>query len=37
GHYYLLGYWPTASTHELRSIDVSVTRKGVKARARQRR
>jgi hypothetical protein len=37
GHYYLLGYWPAPSTHQLRSIDVSVTRKGVKARARQRR
>lgn len=37
GHYYLLGYWPTASKHELRSIDVDVTRKGVRIHARQRR
>jgi VWFA-related protein len=37
GHYYLLGYWPAASKHDLRSIDVSVARKGVKVRARQRR
>jgi VWFA-related protein len=37
GHYYLLGYWPVASKHEVRSIDVSVTRKGVHVRARQRR
>lgn len=37
GHYYLLGYWPAASTRELHSIDVSVARKGVKVRARQRR
>jgi hypothetical protein len=37
GHYYLLGYWPPASKHDLRSIDVTVTRKGVHVRARQRR
>jgi VWFA-related protein len=37
GHYYLLGYWPAASKHDLRSIDVSVARKGVRVRARQRR
>jgi VWFA-related protein len=37
GHYYLLGYWPPASKHELRSIDVSVARKGVRVHARQRR
>jgi VWFA-related protein len=37
GHYYLLGYWPAASKRELRSIDVTVTRKGVRVRARQRR
>jgi hypothetical protein len=37
GHYYLLGYWPEASKHELRSIDVSVARKGVHVRARRRR
>ncbi len=37
GHYYMLGYWPPPSTHEVRSIDVRVTRKGVHVRARQRR
>ena len=37
GHYYLLGYWPAASKHNLRSIDVDVTRKGVRVRARRRR
>jgi VWFA-related protein len=37
GHYYLLGYWPAASTRELHSIDVTVARKGVKVRVRQRR
>jgi VWFA-related protein len=37
GHYYLLGYWPAASTREVHSIDVSIARKGVKVRARQRR
>ena len=37
GHYYLLGYWPAASRRELRSIDVSVARKGVRVRARQLR
>ena len=37
GHYYLLGYWPPASKHEVRSIDVSVARKGVRVHARQRR
>jgi VWFA-related protein len=37
GHYYLLGYWPSASKREIRSIDVSVARKGVRVRARQRR
>jgi VWFA-related protein len=37
GHYYLLGYWPVPSKRDLRSIDVSVARKGVKVRARQRR
>lgn len=37
GHYYLLGYWPVASTRDLRSIDVSVARKGVHAHARLRR
>jgi VWFA-related protein len=37
GHYYLLGYWPAASKHDLRSIDVDVARKGVHVHARQRR
>lgn len=37
GYYYLLGYWPSASKRELRSIEVSVARKGVRTRARQRR
>ena len=37
GHYYLLGYWPSASKHELRSIDVGVARKGVRVHARLRR
>ena len=37
GHYYLLGYWPSASTRDLHEIDVSVARKGVRVRARQRR
>ena len=37
GHYYLASYWPTASKHDLHSIDVSVSRKGVQIHARQRR
>ncbi|MGH9140390.1 MAG: VWA domain-containing protein [Vicinamibacterales bacterium] len=37
GHYYLLGYWPAVSKHELRNIEVSVARKGVHIRARRRR
>ena len=37
GHYYLLGYWPSASRRDLHSIDVGVARKGVHVRARQRR
>ena len=37
GHYYLLGYWPAASARDLHAIDVSVARKGVRLRARQRR
>jgi VWFA-related protein len=37
GHYYLLGYWPAASKHELHSIDVDVARKGVRVHARLRR
>jgi hypothetical protein len=37
GHYYLINYWPAASKRDLRTIDVSVSRKGVQIRARQRR
>ena len=37
GHYYLASYWPAASKHDLHSIDVSVSRKGVQVHARQRR
>jgi hypothetical protein len=37
GHYYLLGYWPAVSKRDLRSIDVTVTRKDVRVRGRQRR
>jgi len=35
--YYLLGYWPSATKHELHSIDVKVKRKGVEGRARRAR
>jgi len=35
--YYLLGYWPSATTRELHTIDVSVARKDVHVRARKRR
>jgi hypothetical protein len=34
GEYYLLGYWPPPSPRELRSVSVSVARKGVHVRAR---
>jgi len=37
GHYYLLGYAPTARTRELHSIDVKVRRSGVQVRARRSR
>jgi VWFA-related protein len=37
GHYYLLGYWPAASTRDLHTIDVKVARQGVRVLARQRR
>jgi VWFA-related protein len=37
GHYYLLGYWPAAAKHELRTIDVKVARKGARVHARQLR
>lgn len=35
--YYLLGYWPSAGSRELHSIDVKVKRKGVHVRARRAR
>ena len=37
GHYYLLGYTPTASRRDLHTIDVSIRRSGLHTRARQRR
>jgi len=37
GHYYLLGYVPTARARDLHSIDVSVRRSGLHVRARQKR
>jgi VWFA-related protein len=37
GHYYLLGYTPTARPRELHTIDVSVRRSGLRVRARRRR
>jgi VWFA-related protein len=37
GHYYLLGYVPTARPRELHSIDVKVKRKGLHVRARLNR
>jgi VWFA-related protein len=37
GHYYLATYWPAPSKHDLHTIDVSVSRKGVQIHARQRR
>ena len=35
--YYLLGYWPSPSKHDLHAIDVKVKRKGVQVRARHTR
>jgi hypothetical protein len=35
--YYLMGYWPPATKRELHSIHVTVQRKGLIVRARQRR
>jgi hypothetical protein len=35
--YYLLGYWPQISKRELHDIQVKVTRKGLRVRARTRR
>ena len=37
GHYYLLGYTPTARPRELHTIDVSIRRSGMRVRARRRR
>jgi VWFA-related protein len=37
GHYYLLGYPPSTDRREVHSIDVKVTRKDVRVRARKRR
>jgi VWFA-related protein len=37
GHYYLLGYTPTARPRALHSIDVSIRRSGLHVRARHRR
>ena len=37
GHYHPIGYWPSAAKRDLHAVDVSVARKGVKVRARQRR
>jgi len=36
-HYYLLGYWPSSQHRAVHSIDVKVSRKGVRVRARKRR
>jgi VWFA-related protein len=37
GHYYLLGYTPTAQPRDLHTIDVSMRRSGLRVRARRRR
>jgi hypothetical protein len=37
GHYYLLGYAPTARPRDVHTIDVSVRRPGLHVRARRRR
>ena len=37
GHYYLLGYTPTARARDLHTIDVKMRRKGLHARARNQR
>jgi VWFA-related protein len=34
GNYYLLGYWPLAAKSELHSIDVRVSKRGLRVRAR---
>lgn len=36
-HYYMLGYWPSGKSREVHSIDVKVSRRGVKVHARRRR
>jgi VWFA-related protein len=35
GNYYLLGYWPAASSREVHSIDVTVRKRGLHVRARR--
>ena len=37
GTYYLLGYWPPASSKELHSIEVKVNKRGLRVRARRQR
>jgi VWFA-related protein len=37
GHHYLLGYWPPASSKDVHTISVKVTRKGVHVLARRQR
>jgi hypothetical protein len=37
GHHYLLGYWPPASSKDLHTIAVKVTRKGLHVLARRQR
>ena len=37
GTYYLLGYWPPASSKELHSIEVKVNKRGLHVRARRQR
>ena len=36
-NYYMLGYWPSGKSREVHSIDVKVSRRGVKVHARRRR
>jgi VWFA-related protein len=35
GNYYLLGYWPAASSREIHSIEVKINKRGVRVRARR--
>jgi VWFA-related protein len=37
GNYYLLGYWPPASSKEIHSIEVKVNKRGLRVRARRLR